>query len=330
MFKVLVYSTKNYEKDLLLKEASRLNIKLEFTESPLDSRSVLMAKDFEAVSIFVNDTANRNVLEQLESFGVKYLSLRSAGFNQVDLTALKQGAIRAARVPAYSPNAVAEHAFALILCLNRKIHKAYNRVREGNFSLDGLMGFDLKGKSVGVLGTGQIGTVFAKIARGFSCHVIAHDKQKNKDLESLGIQYVSKEDLLAQSDILSLHCPLTEDTKYFINEDSLKLAKPGMLLINTSRGALIDSKAVISALKQGTLSGLGIDVYEEEENLFFKDHSSDILVDDVFARLTTFPNVLITGHQAFLTREALEKICQISLQNLCDFREKGTCQNEVL
>src|SRR5690606_29504171 len=266
----------------------------------------------------------------LSANGVKLIALRCAGFNNVDIETSKKLQLRVVRVPAYSPYAVAEHATAIILALNRKTHKAYNRVRENNFSLDKLTGFDLNGKTVGVIGTGQIGLAFCKIMGGFGCKVIACDVAESKKAVALGVQYVSQDTLLQTSDIVSLHCPLTPDTYHLINENALSKMKPGVMLINTSRGGLIDTKAAISALKSSKLGFLGIDVYEEEENLFFKDLSELIIQDDDISRLMTFPNVLITAHQAFLTREALTQIAKTTLDNISDFEKGAELINEVV
>jgi D-lactate dehydrogenase len=269
------------------------------------------------------------VISALKEIGIKIIAQRCAGFNNVDIVAARENNITVVRVPAYSPHAVAEHALALIMTLNRKTHKAYNRVREGNFSLDRLTGFDLYGKTVGVIGTGKIGQCFAKIMQGLSCNVLAFDIIANKEMEAIGIKYLSLKEVLQQSDVLSLHCPLTEQTKHLINNDTLAGIKNGAMLINTSRGALIDTKAVITALKNGKLGYLGIDVYEQEEKLFFHDLSENVITDDVLVRLLGFPNVLITSHQGFLTDEALTQIALITLQNISDFEANKTLKNKV-
>jgi D-lactate dehydrogenase len=272
---------------------------------------------------------NATVIKSLNEAGIKIIALRCAGFNNVSLAAAKENNIVVVRVPAYSPHAVAEHALALIMTLNRKTHKAYNRVREGNFSLNQLTGFDLFGKTIGVVGTGKIGQCFAHIMLGLGCKVLAFDLVANKDLEAAGVEYLPLMNVLKQSDIISLHCPLTEQTKHLINKDSLAAMKKGAMLINTSRGGLIDTKAAIEALKEERLGYLGIDVYEQEEKLFFHDHSGSIIGDDVIMRLMSFPNVLITSHQGFLTDEALTQIALVTLQNVSDFEQGKKLENIV-
>ncbi|MGY0650055.1 MAG: 2-hydroxyacid dehydrogenase, partial [Paraglaciecola chathamensis] len=291
--------------------------------------TVNLITDETAVCVFINDCLNANVLSGLKSKGVKIIGLRSAGFNHVDLATAKKLGLIVTRVPAYSPYAVAEHAVALLMTLNRKIHRAHNRVREGNFSLNNLLGFDIHGKTVGVIGTGKIGQIFSKIMLGFGCHVLAHDVETNAECIAAGVNYVSLNDLLSRSDIISLHCPLNDETHHLINEDAINLMKPMVTLINTSRGKLIDTKAVIKALKAQRISLLGLDVYEEEEVLFFDDFSSSVIQDDVFARLLTFPNVLVTSHQAFFTQEALTRIAHVTLQNISEFEQNGVIQNGV-
>jgi len=326
-FKVLVYSTRSYERPLLEAEAHSLGISIEFLDTPLGELSAPLAKGFDAVSIFVNDRVTRSVLAILSSSGVKALALRCAGFNQIDLQALKESKIRAARVPAYSPHAVAEHTLALLLSLNRHIPKAYNRVREGNFSLDGLVGFDLYGKTVGVVGTGKIGSIVSKIFKGFGCRVLAYDLFPQKNLD---VEYVDKQTLFKESDIITLHCPLNEETHHLIDGESIQSMKDGVFLVNTGRGALVDATALIAGLKSKKIGGLALDVYEEEENLFFSDRSGDIIMDDTFVRLMTFPNVLITGHQAFLTHEALSEISSVTLENIDALLRDQKCPNEIL
>jgi D-lactate dehydrogenase len=270
----------------------------------------------------VNDVLNQEVLHALHRHGLRYIALRCAGFNNLDTKAAKQLGIKVARVPAYSPYAVAEHAMALILTLNRKTHKAYDRVRDGNFSIDGLLGFDLHGKTFCCVGTGKIGTVFCKILKGFGCRILAVDPKPNDDLDS-EVEYTSLEEALPASDVVALHCPLNAETFHMINDERLAMMKPGAMLVNTSRGGLVDTRAVIKSLKSGHLGSLAIDVYEEEENLFFEDHSWHIIADDTFARLLTFPNVLITSHQAFFTIEAMRNIASVTVQNLTAF-ERGS------
>jgi D-lactate dehydrogenase len=262
---------------------------------------------------------NAAVIATLESLGVRLIALRCAGYNNVDLSAAKKHGITVVRVPAYSPYAVAEHTIALMLALNRKLHRAYNRVREGNLALDGLVGFDMHGKTVGVIGTGQIGTVVAQILTGFGCPTLAFDPFPNATCGSLGVRYVELNQLFAESDIITVHCPLTPENKHLINGQALEKMKNGVMLINTSRGALLDTVAIIEGLKSGKIGYLGLDVYEEEEEIFFEDRSGSILSDDVFARLLTFPNVIITGHQAFFTREALLNIAATTIDNITKF-----------
>ncbi len=300
-----------------------------FYEASLDPSTVSLAKDFDGICVFVNDDLSGKILKQLSSYGVRVVALRCAGYNNVDLDVAGEMKMHVVRVPSYSPHAVAEHAVALILTLNRKTHKSYNRVREHNFSLNKLMGFDLKDKTVGVVGTGKIGVAFSKIMLGFGCKVRAFDLYTNRALEDAGVEYVSLDDLCLQSDIISLHCPLTRDTYHLIDKSKLKLMKAGVMLINTSRGALINTHDVIQALKRRKLGYLGLDVYEEEDAIFFKDLSEDVILDDQIARLMSFPNVLITGHQAFFTREAMEEIASTTIQNLSDIEEDGTCENEI-
>ena len=297
-----------------------------FFETSLNAATAKLAAGFPAVCLFVNDDANAAALEVVASGGTKFIALRSAGFNHVDLTAAARYGLTVGRVPAYSPYAVAEHAVALILALNRKLVRANSRVHENNFLLDGLMGFDLHGRTVGLAGTGQIGGVLAGIMRGFGCQVLAYDPQPNLNLP---VEYVDWEQLLRRSDIVSLHCPLTPATHHLINDQALRTMKPGAMLINTSRGGLVDAAAAIQALKSGHLGYLGLDVYEEEAGMFFADLSGVVPQDDVFARLLSFPNVLITGHQAFYTRQALENIAATTLQNLTDFETTGSCSHLV-
>ena len=280
------------------------------------------------VCAFINDDLSAPVLERLAAGGTRLIALRSAGYNHVDLLAAQKLGISVVRVPAYSPHAVAEHAVALILALNRQLHRAYNRTRDGDFSLHGLTGFDLVGKTVGVVGTGQIGATFAKIMAGFGCTLLAYDPFPNPQVEALDARYLSLDELLAQAQIISLHCPLTPETKYLINAQSLATLQPGAMLINTGRGALVDTAALIDALKSGQLGYLGLDVYEEEALLFFEDRSDLPLQDDVLARLLTFPNVIVTAHQAFLTREALGAIAQTTLDNIQAWAD-GKAQNRV-
>jgi D-lactate dehydrogenase len=317
--KVAIFSTKLYDREYFNRFAEEYGHQLTFFENRLDAQSAQLAGGFEAICAFVNDQLSRDVLTILAQHQVRLIALRSAGFNQVDLDAARELGLQVVRVPAYSPYAVAEHAVALILTLNRKTHKAYNRVREGNFALDRLEGFDLYQKTVGVIGTGKIGSVFCAIMRGFGCNVLAYDPYPNETLTGQGIVYTSMEELLQKSDILSLHCPLTPENHHLINSETLSKTKNGLMLINTSRGGLIDTESVIKALKRREIGYLGIDVYEQEADFFFEDLSEEILSDDTLTRLIGFPNVLITSHQGFFTEEALTQIARITLGNLSAF-----------
>lgn len=313
---VAVFSTKPYDARFLGEANQRHQHALRFFEARLDSQTAPLAREASAVCAFVNDDLGRPVLEQLAGAGVRLIALRSAGFNNVDLPAVKALDLTVARVPAYSPHAVAEHTVGLILSLNRRLHKAYARVREGNFSLNGLCGFDVHGRTVGVIGTGRIGAVFAQIMKGFGCRVLAFDPMPD---ETLDVEYTSFERLLEESDIISLHCPLTKETKHLIDNAAIHAMKPGVMLINTSRGALVDTPALIAGLKSGRIGALGLDVYEEEEKLFFEDLSGVVIEDDVFMRLLTFPNVLVTAHQAFFTEDAMRNIAETTLANITAF-----------
>jgi D-lactate dehydrogenase len=328
--KVAVFSTKSYDKEYLERANVSKHHDLVYFETSLKERTVRLAETYDAVCIFVNDVLKKEAVELMASLDIKLIALRCAGFNNVDIETAWNNGIKVLRVPAYSPHAVAEHAMALILTLNRKIHKAYNRVREGNFSLERLGGFELNGKTIGVIGTGRIGAIFTNIIKGFGCEVIAFDKYPNQSLIDAGVHYCSMEDIFRKSDIISLHCPLTPETNRIINKDSINQMKKGVMIINTSRGKLIDTDAAIDALKIGQIGYLGIDVYEQEENLFFKDLSEMVITDDKISRLMTFPNVLITAHQAFFTDNALTQIANTTIQNLTDF-ENNTIngQNEV-
>ena len=321
--RIAVFNTKPYDQRFLEEANAAHQHDLVFLEPHLSVHTARLAEGCAVICTFVNDPLNAATLEVLSALGVKLVALRCAGFNQVDLHTAERLGITVARVPAYSPYAVAEHAVALILTLNRNVHRAYNRVREGNFALEGLLGFDLHGKTVGVIGTGKIGAVFARILRGFGMTVLAHDVQQNAELEGEGLRYVGLEELLERSDIVSLHCPLTPQTQHLVNAERLGRMKRGAMLVNTSRGALVDTPAVIEALKSGCLGALALDVYEEEGDLFFENLSDRVIQDDVFMRLLTFPNVLITGHQAFFTREALTGIAQTTIENVTAF-ESGT------
>jgi D-lactate dehydrogenase len=313
--KITFFSAKPYDREIFNSLNKSFGFEIEYFETHLGPHIINAVDHTDAVCVFVNDKLDAGVLGELSLKGVKVVALRCAGFNNVDLEAAKKLGIKVCRVPAYSPEAVAEHAVTVILTLNRKTHKAYNRVREQNFSLNGLMGFNLYGKTVGVLGTGNIGTSFCKIMMGFGCKVIAFDVAPNPELVALGVSYLTKEEVFKSSDILSLHCPLNESTHHIINKEALARMKKGVMIINTSRGGLIDTKAVIDALKSKQIGYLGLDVYEHEGKLFFRDLSANIIEDDTIQRLMSFPNVLITAHQAFFTSEALHQIASTTLKN---------------
>jgi len=325
--KIAFFSTQPYDREYF--ERHNRGHAINFYEVQLNEQTVELAKGSDAVCAFVNDRLNAAVIKTLAQNGTRIIAQRCAGFNNVDLVAAKENKIAVVRVPAYSPHAVAEHALALIMTLNRKTHKAYNRVREGNFSLDRLTGFDLYGKTVGVIGTGKIGQCFAQIMLGLGCKVLAFDIIANKEMETAGIQYLPLMELLQQADIISLHCPLSEQTRHLINDTTLSMMKEGSMLINTSRGGLINTRAAIAALKNGRLGYLGIDVYEQEEKLFFHDLSENIIDDDVIMQLIGFPNVLITAHQGFLTGEALTQIALVTLKNISDFEQGKRLENTV-
>ncbi len=325
---ISIFSTHSYDQEFFERHNTRHTLR--FWETALNEKTVELAKGSDAICAFVNDKITEGVVRELAQLGVKLIAMRCAGYNNVDLSAVKKQGLTLVRVPAYSPHAVAEHAVALILTLNRKTHKAYNRVREGNFSLERLTGFDLFGKTVGVVGTGKIGETFCQIMRGFGCKVLAFDVFPNQNLQNAGVTFLPLTELLQQSDIVSLHCPLNDKTFHLINNESLAQMKRGAMLINTGRGALIDTHAAIQALKSGQLGYLGIDVYEQEEQLFFTDLSESIIQDDVIMRLMSFPNVLITAHQAFFTDEALSQIAITTLQNVSDFEDGKNLQNAVI
>lgn len=326
--KMAVFSTKNWVRNSFdVKKPKDLDVT--FLESRLTEETAALAKDYDAVCVFVNDHVNAQVIDILAKGKVKLIALRCAGFNNVDLYRAEEKGIAVVRVPEYSPYAVAEHALGLILTLNRKYHRAHNRVREGNFSLDGLLGFDIHGKTVGVIGTGKIGQIFINIMSGFGCRILAYDKFPQESLKKKGVEYVDLEELYKQSDIISLHCPLNHDTYHIINEYAINAMKAGVMIINSSRGPLIDTNAAIGGLKSGTIGYLGLDVYEEEDDLFFEDLSDQVIQDDTFVRLQTFPNVLITSHQAFFTKEAVENIRDTTYKNMKDFFKNGSSVNQV-
>jgi D-lactate dehydrogenase len=327
--KMAVFSTQRYDREFLNAANARAGHQLRYFDELLDRESVGLAAGHDAVCIFVNDRADAEVLEALAAGGTRLVALRCTGFNNVDLKAAGPLGLKVVRVVSYSPYSVAEHAVALLLAINRKIHRAYNRTRDSNFALDGLMGFDLHGKTVAVVGTGKIGYVFAKIMLGFGCEVIGYDTHPSDTFKALGARYAEPGEIGAQADIVSLHCPLTPETYHIINADTLARAKRGALLVNTSRGGLIDTEAVIEALKSGQLGGVALDVYEQEANLFFRDLSSTIIADDVFQRLLSFPNVIITGHQAFFTQEAIATICETTLRSVSEFAAGQPLSNEI-
>lgn len=326
--RTLLYSSQTYDRESFLAADVPSDVELHFQPARLTLDTVALADQYEVVCAFINDDLGATVLERLAAGGTRLIALRSAGFNHVDLPAAKRLDLEVVRVPAYSPHAVAEHAVALIMSLNRHLHRAYNRTRDGDFTLHGLTGFDLVGKTVGVVGTGQIGATFARIMAGFGCRLLAYDPCPAEQVEALGARYLPLEQVLAESQIISLHCPLNEHTRHLINRQSLSGMQRGAMLINTGRGALVDTPALIEALKSGQLGYLGLDVYEEEAQLFFEDRSDLPLQDDVLARLLTFPNVVVTAHQAFLTREALGAIAQTTLDNIRCWAA-GTPQNQV-
>ncbi|MCW7550318.1 2-hydroxyacid dehydrogenase [Photorhabdus sp. APURE] len=329
--KLVVYSTKQYDH----KHLEQVNKKLgfgydfEFFDFLLSPKTAKNAIGADAVCIFVNDNADREVLEELAEMNIKILALRCAGFNNVDLDAAKELGIQVVRVPAYSPEAVAEHTVGLMLCLNRRIHRAYQRTRDANFSLEGLIGFNMHNRTAGIIGTGKIGIATLRILNGFGMRLLAHDPYPNQAVLDLGVEYVDLDTLYAQSDVISLHCPLTPENHHLLNEVAFSKMKNGVMIINTSRGALIDSVAAINALKQQKIGALGMDVYENERDLFFEDKSNDVIQDDIFRRLSSCHNVLFTGHQAFLTEEALTSISEITLRNIQQLFNGENCPNIV-
>lgn len=328
--RIALFDTRRYDREAFERANTRFGYELVFLEPRLTRQTAALGAGFDVVCSFVNDRIDRDALSVLRTGGVRLVALRSAGYNHVDLAAAAELEMPVVRVPEYSPYAVAEHAVALLLTLNRKIHRAHVRVREGNFSLDGLVGFDLHGKTVGICGTGKIGSVAARIFAGFGCRVIAHDLAPSEALvREAGVRYVALPELYEQSDIISLHTPLTPATHHQIDGDAFARMKRGIVLVNTGRGALIDSRALIAVLKSGHLGGAALDVYEEEEGVFFQDLSDRVLQDDVLARLLTFPNVLITAHQGFLTHEALDNIATTTLDNVQAFGRGGPLRNEV-
>ncbi|MBE6656027.1 MAG: 2-hydroxyacid dehydrogenase [Ruminococcaceae bacterium] len=327
--KIAFFDTKKYDMPAFDEYAEISGVTIKYFETRLNQDTVELAQGFDAVCVFVNDTVNAAVIDRLAALGVRAIALRCAGFNNVDVKHA-EGKIAVLRVPAYSPYAVAEHTMALLLSSIRRIHKAYIRSRDFNFSLAGLTGFDLHGKTVGVIGTGRIGKVFARICEGFGMHVLAYDKYPDRALADSGaVRYVSLDEIFAESEIISLHCPLTEDTYHIIDEKALAKCRTGVVLLNTSRGALVDAEALLSAIKARRVGAACLDVYEEEGDLFFEDNSGHILEDDILARLISMPNVIVTSHQAFLTAEALENIAETTIGNLVSLFDTGKCENEV-
>jgi D-lactate dehydrogenase len=326
--KVLVYSTRPYDKEFL-EAANQNKHELHFIEARLEESTTVLARGFLSVCCFVDDVLSKKVIKQLSDGGTRLVVLRATGFNNVDLKAAEEVGMTVMRVSRYSPYAVAEFAVGMMLTLSRKIHRAYNRVREGNFLLHGLIGFELHGKKVGIVGTGKIGSVLARILQGFGCLLLAYDATQNPECTALGVRYVPLKELLNNADIVSLHLPLTPETRYLINDESLSYMKPGAMLINTSRGALVDSRALVRALKKGRLGAVGLDVYEEESHVFFEDLSDEIIPDDVLMRLLTFPNALVTGHQAFFTEEAMAIIAKTTIQNISDFASGHENENTL-
>lgn len=322
---VAFFDTKAYDKESFLKYGND-EINIRFFENKLNRDTVSMAACCDAVCAFVNDNIDKYVIEQLEKFGVGLVAMRCAGYNNVDLKSAR-GRVRVVRVPAYSPYAVAEHAIGMILLLNRKLHKAYIRTRDHNFSLEGLTGFDLKNKTVGIIGTGKIGQAFCSIATGFGMKIIGYDPYQSEDFTG---KYVTLDELLCQSDVISLHCPLTKENRHIINKETVAKMKKGVYIINTSRGKLIDTQALIDGLKSGKIGAAGLDVYEEETSLFFEDYSDEIIHDDTLSTLISMPNVLVTSHQAFLTREALNAIAETTMKNFEDFFNGNELENEII
>jgi D-lactate dehydrogenase len=328
--RIAVFSARSYDRRFLDQANAEHGHDLTYLDARLEEVTAPLAEGFEAVCPFVNDRVDAATIARLAQGGTRLLTLRSAGYNHVDLEAAEAHGITVARVPAYSPYAVAEHTVALMLAVQRKIHRASNRVREGNFALDGLLGFDLRNKRIGIIGTGKIGQIVARIMRGFGCSIRAYDPVRNDDVRDLGVRYVDLDTLFDECDVITLHCPLTPDTYHLIDERALRKMRPGVMIVNTSRGALIDTPAVVEALKDGRIGHLALDVYEEEGDLFFEDLSDRVIQDDVFSRLLTFPNVLITAHQAFFTEEALRNIAETTLGNVTAFEAGRASGNELL
>ncbi|WP_291963455.1 2-hydroxyacid dehydrogenase [Maribacter sp.] len=326
---IAVFSTKSYDQEYFEKYNADYDYNFSFYETALNPDTAKLSAECNVVCVFVNDVVNEETIKILSANGIELIALRCAGYNNVDLEAADKEGIKVVRVPAYSPEAVAEHALALILTLNRKTHKAYNRVREGNFSLKNLIGFNLSNKTIGIIGTGKIGATFGKLLKGFGSKLIAYDIAENEELVAAGVEFLPLEEVFQQSDIISLHCPLNKHTKHIINKASIAKMKDGVMIVNTSRGALIKTEDAIAGLKDRKIGYLGIDVYEQEENLFFEDLSEHIIQDDMILRLLSFPNVLITSHQAYFTKEAMDQITTITLNNIKSFETGSELENEV-
>ncbi|MDD7986695.1 2-hydroxyacid dehydrogenase [Lentisphaera marina] len=325
--KIALFSSKPYDEKYFQRE-NKFNHEITYFSAHLNEQTLSLAKGYSAICVFVNDQINREMIATLAKNGTQFIALRCAGFNNVDIKACEEFKVKVCRVPAYSPYAVAEHTVALMLTLNRRIYRAYNRVKEGNFALDGLLGFDVHGKTVGIIGTGKIGECYANIMNGFGARLLFFDPFENPKCQKMG-EYTDLDTLFKKSDIISLHCPLKAETHHLINDESIAKMKNKVMILNTSRGALIDTKALIKGLKSSSIGSVGLDVYEEEADLFFEDCSDTIIQDDDFMRLTTFPNVIITGHQAFFTSTALSNIAETTLQNLDDLQHERLCQNLV-
>lgn len=327
--KIAIFSARQYDREFMNAANAEAGHQLRFFETGLTPETAPLAAGQEVACIFGNDKADAGVLKTLAVGGTRLVALRATGFDNVDLPAAADCGLKVVRVVTYSPYSVAEHAVALLLAINRKIPRAYNRTRDSNFSLEGLMGFDLHGKTVGVIGVGKIGRTFARIMVGFGCHVLGHDQQPTPEFAALGGRYVQLDEIFTTADIISLHCPLTPENRHIVNADTLSRLKHGALLINTSRGGLVDTAAAVTALKSGQLGGLGLDVYEGEAGLFYRDLSSTVITDDVFERLLSFSNVIVTGHQAFFTREAMTTICQTTIASVSEFAAGKALSNEV-
>lgn len=327
--KIAMFSARNYDSDHFAPLLKQVPLTFKYFDTQLNISTAILAKGYDAICAFVNDDLSEPVLSQLADIGIKTIAMRCAGYNNIDLTAAKRLNFNLLRVPAYSPEAVAEHSIALLMTLNRRIHKAYQRTRDANFALDGLVGFNLHGKTVGIIGTGKIGIASMRIFKGFGCNILAHDPYPSDQAIELGAKYVELDEIYEKSQIISLHCPLTDANKHLLNHQSFEKMQDGVMIINTSRGALLNAQDAIQALKVGRIGGLGLDVYEEEEHLFFSDHSSEIINDDTFRRLSACHNVIFTGHQAFLTHEALDSIAQTTIDNLLCVQTGNDSPNSI-